>query len=177
MAQIAVGIIWVTMTFSQTLATTRFFERERENNTLRALLLSPIDRGAIYWAKLVTVLCFVALTAALVMVLVVVLFRFNVEHVGLLVLLLGLGVLGFAAVGSLFAIGLCRARSRDLLLAVLTFPVLVPVLIAGVRGTTAITLAPVDVASAYSWLRLLAAYDVIFVVLASYAFPALVRES
>jgi ABC-type transport system involved in cytochrome c biogenesis permease component len=86
------------------------------------------------------------------------------------------GTLGFAAVGTVFAAMLVRARSRDVLLPVLLYPIVVPVIIAGVRGT-AVLLDPVfDVALVRFWLLLLLAFDAVFVSLALWTFEAVMSE-
>ena len=94
----------------------------------------------------------------------------------LLVALLAGGTIGFAAVGTLFAAMLVRARSRDVLLPILLYPITIPVIIAGVRGTAAL-LAPVpDEATATMWIGILAAFDVVFITLALWTFEPLMTE-
>jgi heme exporter protein B len=86
------------------------------------------------------------------------------------------GTLGFAAVGTLFAAMLVRARSRDVLLPVLLYPITVPVIIAGVRGTGALFEAPADVATAWMWVGMLAAFDAVFVTLALWTFEPVMTD-
>ena len=86
------------------------------------------------------------------------------------------GTLGFAAVGTLFAAMLVRARSRDVLLPVLLYPITIPVIIAGVRGTAALLGEPADVAMAQFWIGLLLFFDVVFVMLALWTFEPLMTE-
>src|SRR5437773_12306404 len=84
------------------------------------------------------------------------------------------GTVGFAAVGTLFAAMLVRSRTRDVLLPILLYPITVPVIIAGVRGTAALLQPAPDEAAATMWLGLLAAFDVVFVTLAPWPFEPLV---
>jgi len=86
------------------------------------------------------------------------------------------GTLGFLAVGTLFAAMLARARSRDVLLPVLLYPVTIPVIIAGVRGTVALALPVPDEAMALFWLMLLLFFDVVFVTLALWTFEPLMTD-
>ena len=86
------------------------------------------------------------------------------------------GTLGFAAVGTLFAAMLVRARSRDVLLPVLLYPITIPVIIGGVRGTVALVGEPPDVAMAQFWIALLLFFDVVFVVLSLWTFEPLMTE-
>lgn len=171
------GILWATLTFAGTLALGRTFERERQAETLRALLLAPVPRAAIYVGKLVGIVGLL-LAVELVLVPLVTLFfgaplmRRPLWLAGILVT----GTVGFAAVGTLFAAMLVRARSRDVLLPVLLYPVVVPVLIAGVRGTSALVDPIFDVAIARFWLALLFAFDAVFVTLALWTFEPVMSD-
>ena len=173
----AAGILWIAVAFSGTLALGRAFERERQHDTLRALLISPADRPALYVAKALAVLVLLLAVQVVVVPLTallfsVPLFREPVELVALLVA----GSIGFTAVGTLFAAMLVRTRSRDVLLPVLLYPITVPVIIAGVRGTAALLQAEPDVAVARAWLSLLVFFDVVFVTLALWTFEPLMTE-
>ena len=86
------------------------------------------------------------------------------------------GTLGFAAVGTLFAAMLVRTRGRDVLLPLLLYPVTVPVIIAGVRGTAALLQTEVDLPMARAWLSMLVFFDVVFVTLALWTFEAVMTE-
>jgi heme exporter protein CcmB len=135
----AAGILWVALAFSGTLALGRAFEREREAETLRALLLAPVERGAVYLGKLVALVGLMACVEIVIVPIVVFLFDAPIGNGPWLVMgLVATGIIGFAAVGTLFAAMLVRAHSRDVLLPVLLYPIAVPVIIAGVRGTAAI---------------------------------------
>ena len=94
----------------------------------------------------------------------------------LLAALLAGGTIGFSAVGTLFAAMLVRARSRDVLLPVLLYPIIIPVIIAGVRGTAALLGAEPDEPTAIMWIGILAAFDAVFVTLALWTFEPLMTE-
>ena len=83
---------------------------------------------------------------------------------------------GLASVGTLFAAMLVRARSRDMLLPVLLYPIVVPVIIAGVQGTSALLQPTVEIALVRFWLLLLVTFDVVFVVLALWTFEAVMSD-
>jgi ABC-type transport system involved in cytochrome c biogenesis permease component len=93
----------------------------------------------------------------------------------LLALLVG-GTVGFSSVGTLFAAMLLRARNRDVLLPILLYPMTVPVIIAGVRGTSALLQSPPDEAIAVMWIGLLGSFDIVFVTLALWTFDPLMTE-
>jgi heme exporter protein B len=173
----AAGILWIAVAFSGTLALGRTFERERYGETLRALLLAPAPRPALYVGKLLGMLAILGVAESLLVPMVA--FMFQAALFARPLLLLGLlagGTIGFAAVGTLFAAMLVRARSRDVLLPILLYPITIPVIIAGVRGTAALLESPPDEPIALMWIGILAAFDVVFVTLALWTFEPLMTE-
>ena len=96
------------------------------------------------------------------------------DHAFVLAALLVLGTIGYAAVGSLFAAMLLRARAREVLLGILLYPVVLPILLAGTRGTQALLVMPVDLDGAWFWARLLLVFDIVFITVALWLFEPLV---
>ena len=173
----AAGILWIAIAFSGTLALGRTFERERYGETLRALLLAPAPRAALYVGKLLGMLALLALAELLLVPMVALMFQAALfSRPVLLVALLAGGTIGFCAVGTLFAAMLVRARSRDVLLPILLYPIVIPVIIAGVRGTAALLGATPDEPTAIMWIGILAAFDVVFVTLSLWTFEPLMTE-
>ena len=173
----AAGILWIAIAFAGTLALGRTFERERQSETLRALLLAPAARPAIYVGKLLGILALLIGAELVLVPLVALLFQAPLLARPLwLAVILILGTLGFAAVGTLFAAMLVRVRSRDVLLPVLLYPITVPVIIAGVRATAALLQPEVDADIVWFWLALLACFDVVFVTLALWTFEPLMTD-
>lgn len=171
---VAAGALWVAMTLSGTLGIGRAFEREREGDTLRALLLAPVDRNAVYVAKLVSIMLLMGLVELVAATLVSGLFGAPLgAHAGQLALFLALGTLGFSSVAALFGAALGRARSREVLLPLLVYPLVVPVLIAGTRGTATLLLGEETVSAAF-WLKFLLVFDAIFVTVGLWVFEPLV---
>ena len=177
LADAAAGILWVAVTFSGTLALGRAFERERQSETLRALLLAPVERAAVYLGKLFSLLVLMIGVETITVPVIGVLFGAPLWRAPwLLASLVATGTIGFAGVGTLFAAMLVRAQSRDVLLPVLLYPIVVPVIIAGVRGTAAIFAAEPDFAVAQSWLAMLIFFDAVFVTLALWVFGPVMSE-
>ena len=173
----ASAILWIALLFSGTLALGRTFERERYGETIRALLLAPAPRPAIYVGKLLGILCLLGLTEVLLVPLIALLFAAPLlGRLPLLLPLLVCGTVGFAAVGTLFAAMLMRARTRDVMLPILLYPMTIPVIIAGVRGTSALLASPPDEPTAIMWLAILGAFDVVFVTLSLWTFEPLMTE-
>jgi heme exporter protein B len=176
-ADAAVGILWIAIAFAGTLALGRTFERERYGETLRALLLAPAPRPALYVGKLLGVVSLLVIAEMLLVPLVALLFSAPLfARPLLLTLLLLTGTIGFSAVGTLFAAMLMRARTRDVLLPILLYPITIPVIIAGVRGTAALAQSPPDEPTATMWLGILVAFDVVFVTLSLWTFEPLMTE-
>jgi heme exporter protein B len=173
----AAGIIWIAIAFAGTLALGRTFERERYTETLRALILAPAPRPAIYVGKLLGIIVLLGIAELLVVPLVALLFQAALfTQPLLLIALLVTGTIGFAAVGTLFAAMLVRARTRDVLLPVLLYPITVPVMIAGVRGTSSLLSVPADTATATMFIGLLSSFDIVFVTLALWIFEPVMAE-
>jgi heme exporter protein CcmB len=173
----AAGILWISIAFSGTLALGRAFERERQSETLRALMMAPVDRPALYVGKLLGVLALLGAVELIVVPLIALMFQAALfAHPFLMLGLLASGTIGFAAVGTLFAAMLVRARSRDVLLPVLLYPITIPVIIAGVRGTAALLEVEANVPMARAWLSMLIFFDVVFITLALWTFEAVMTE-
>ena len=174
----AAGLLWIAIAFAGTLALGRAFERERQAETLRALLMAPAPRPAVYVGKLLGIVALLAGVEAVLVPLVALLFeaRAMLAHPVWLAGILAAGTLGFASVGTLFAAMLIRARTRDVLLPVLLYPVIVPVMIAAVRGTAVLLQPEFDAQVAAFWLALLATFDVVFVTLALWTFEPVMTD-
>jgi len=162
-AEMAPALLWLAFLFTGTLGLTQLFQMERENHCLEALLLSPLDRGALFLAKS----CFNLLLMLLVELVVMPLFwiLFNLHGWNLLpqlFLVTLLGTVGFCVLGTIMSAVTLGARARELLLPLVLFPLMIPVILATIRCMENIMSAG-DLGAAESWLRLLLGFDVIFV--------------
>lgn len=173
----APAVLWIAIAFGGTLALGRTFERERATATLPVLLLAPAERAAVYVGKLAALLVILFLVELVLVPLASFLFVSNLLGRPLyLSALLVLGTVGFCAVGTLFSAMLGRAGTRDVLLPILLYPMTVPVIIAGVRGTAALLEAEPALAVARSWIGMLVFFDVVFVTLALWTFEPVMTE-
>jgi heme exporter protein B len=173
----AAGILWIAVMFAGNLALGRAFERERQAETLRALLLAPAPRPAVYLGKLFGIVVLLIGAEAVLVPLIALLFQAPLlAHPFWMTAILVAGTTGFAAVGTLFAVMLVRARSRDVLLPVLLYPITVPVIIAGVRGTAALLQSDVELEIVRFWLALLVAFDAVFVTLSLWTFESVMTD-
>jgi heme exporter protein CcmB len=176
-ADVSAAILWIAIAFSGTLALGRTFERERQSETLRALLLAPVDRPAIYVGKLLGIVVLLFAIQVVLVPLTSLLFQAPLlAHPFWLLTLLGLGSVGFAAVGTLFAAMLGRVQSRDVLLPLLLYPMTIPVIIAGVRGTAELLQPSFDEPLVRMLASLMTFFDVVFLTLSLWTFEPLMTD-
>ncbi|HEY2523918.1 MAG TPA: heme exporter protein CcmB [Candidatus Binataceae bacterium] len=162
-AAAAAGALWVALVFSGMLGATRAVSAENENGCLRALLLSPLDRAVLYAAKLAAAFIFMAVAEAASIVLMVLFFNLDFDaRVMRMAPVVLLGALGFAALATLLAAISSRLRGGDLVLPLLAVPMFVPALIAGVKAS-ALALGGAPFAELAIWIKVLGAFDAIFV--------------
>jgi heme exporter protein CcmB len=174
---VAAGILWVAVAFSGSLALGRAFERERQAETLRALLLAPVERASVYLGKLLALLVLMAGVEVVLALVVALLFDAPIGRApGTFAGLLAAGTLGFAVVGTLLAAMLVRAHSRDVLLPILLYPIAVPVVLGGVKGTAAIFAAEPNLALAQAWLTMLVFFDAVFLTLSLWMFAPVMGD-
>jgi heme exporter protein B len=173
---LAPSILWVTFTFAAILALNRAFQLELENQALEGLLLAPIERSSIYLGKLIANLIFVAMIEVIGVPLLALFFNVRILPVlGPLAGVVALATVGFVAVGTLFSAMTVRTRFAELLLPVLLLPFMIPPLIWAVLATGRL-FAGRPLSEIVGWLKMLAAYDIVFVGVALLLFPATVNE-
>src|SRR5438874_2750389 len=173
---VAPGVLWVTVTFAGVLSLGRAFARERDRRTLDGILLAPIDRSALYLAKVVTSVLSMLVVEVVALPAFVGLFNL-VVNVPLLIVALFLGTVGLAGVGTLFAAIAAHTRAREVLLPLLLFPIQVPVILATVKTTGAAVRVPgTEPPDVSQWLGLLVAFDAIFLSLSVLLFEYVIEE-
>jgi len=161
----APGLLWLAFLFTGTLGLAQLYQSERENHCMDALLMSPLDRGALFLAKT----CFNLLLMLVVEIVVMPLFwiLFNLPTWNLLpqlFLVTLLGTVGFCALGTMMSAITLRARARELLLPLVLFPLMIPVILATIRCMETI-LRSGEFGDSLPWLNLLLGFDVIFMTL------------
>ena len=158
--EVAPGILWIGFAFAGMLTFGRSFAAERERGTLDALLLAPIDRGAIYLGRVITNSILMAIVELVTLPVFVALYNVRAAW-GDLLLTTALGTIGFTSAGTLVAAIAANTRAREVLLPVLLLPLSVPVLIGSVKATAlALGAHP---AEQLPWLQLLLGFDVVLV--------------
>lgn len=171
------GMLWVAMAFTGTIGLGRAFDRERENDTMRALLLAPVPRLAVFLGK---ALATTALVLSVGVVAAPLLFVFLAApifaHPLPVLIAIVLGAIGIAVVGSVFAATLLKVRSRDVLLPVILYPLLIPLFVAGTSATAALVAEIPNFDAAWYWIKFLGMYDAMFLVVSMWIFESLVIE-
>ena len=172
--ELAPGILWVAFAFAATLAMNRSFIREQEQGGLDGLLLSPVSRDAIFLAKAATSFLFMLVVEAALLPVYAVLLQFSAFSF-ILVLTIVLATLGFALIGTLFSALAAQTRSREIMLPVLFFPIVLPVIIAAVEVSTR-AIGGETLFGAGRWLPLIAVFDALFLVICPWLFSVVVEE-
>jgi heme exporter protein B len=168
------GVLWVTFAFAGTLGLSRSMAMEKDRGCLDGLLLAPVDRSAIFYGKALSNLAFMLLVEAIVLPAYSILYNVNLFLPGLLGVIV-LGSIGYVMVGTLLASMSVQARTRDLLLPILLFPVVLPVLVSAVKASSGF-LQGLEVAEILPWINLLVVYDVIFTAVPLMLYDYVVEE-
>jgi heme exporter protein B len=172
---LAPGVLWVAIAFAGMLGLSRSFIMEKDRGSMEGLLLTPVDRSAIFLGKMLGNVLFITAVEVIILPIFMVLFNLSAGDLPLVVGVVLLGTIGFAGVGTLFSAMAIHTRAREVLLPVLLFPVVIPVMLAAVKLTAAI-LDHLPFADVQNWLSLLVAFDLIFMALAFMLFDYVVEE-
>ena len=174
--QVAPGVLWIAIAFSGTLGLSRTWSREREEGALKGLLLSPVAPASLFLGKAIGAFVFVLATEIVVAPLVAVMLHAPIgDHLGPFAILILLGTVGFVAAGTLFGAMTARTRARDLLLAVVLYPLVSPALLCGVVATREL-FNGVPFSQLLDWVKLLVAFDVVFLVGGSWLLGSLLTD-
>ncbi len=168
------GVLWATFAFAGTLGLNRSMAVEKDRGCMDGLLLAPVDRSAIYFGKAISNLVFMLVVEAIVLPVYSVLYNVNLFRLDLLGVIL-LGSIGYTAVGTLLSTMSAQTRTREILLPILLFPVVMPVLLASVKASSGL-LAGAGIVEIATPLNILIVYDVIFIAAAFMAFDFVVEE-
>ena len=170
------GILWVAFIFSGLLGLNRSFGTERDKGTLSGLLLCPVAPWEIFLAKMIGTLIFTTIMEIFTFLVFIILYNQNVlPFLVPLSLVIFLGTLGFSIVGTIFSAMSSATKARDVILSILVFPISVPVIIASVKATGLI-LEGRSIQTVYAWLKILVAFDMVFLLLAYLTFSHIMEE-
>jgi len=171
---VTAGVLWATFAFAGTLGLNRSMAIEKDRGCLDGLLLAPVDRSAIYFGKVISNLAFMLIVEIIVLPVYSILYNINLFQPGLLLVIL-LGSIGYVSVGTLLSAMSVQTRTRDILLPILLFPVIIPVLLAAVKASSGF-LTGAEFSEILMPINLLIAYDIIFIAVAFMVFDSVVEE-
>lgn len=171
---VAPGILWIALVFAGVLGLNRAYANEKENACIEGLMLCPIERHVIYWGKLASSFSFMLLVAVIITPIFLALFNLPV-FLPRLALIILLAAFGFSSVGSLFSALSAGTKARDLLLPILFLPIVVPIIIAAVEATAAV-LGGKPWSDMSTWLQIMIAFDLIFLVISTLVFEFVIEE-
>jgi len=175
-SDIAPGILWIAFTFAGMLGLSRSFASEKEDGCLDGLKLCPVDPTAIYLGKVLSNLVIMFMIEAIILPLFIVLFDFtNIQGLGGLIVIILLGTLGFILVGTLFSALTVNMRTREILLPVILFPIIIPLIVSAVMASQKV-LANGNILDAANEIRILVVYDVIFFIAAQLVFEYIIED-
>jgi heme exporter protein B len=173
---LAPGVLWGIFTFSGLLGLQRSFSIEQADRAIDALLGAPIPREAIYLGKAIANLAFVAAVQVIAIPAVQLFYGVPLlEHAAALALLAFLSAIGLVAVGTLFSAMAVNTKLAEMLLPVLSLPFFVPIVIPAAQATARL-LAGRPESEIVGWLKLLVAFDIVFVAACMLAFPFTIEE-
>lgn len=172
---LAPGMLWIAFTFAGMLGLSRSFSGEKEEGCLEGLKLCPVDRSDIYTGKVISNAVLMFLMEITTIPIFIMLFSYDVKNIPGLTVVVILGTFGFIFVGTLLSALTVNTRTRELLLPVILFPVLIPVILSAVTAT-GIMLGSGELSDAAGELQVLAVYDVIFFVVAQLVFEYTIED-
>lgn len=171
---ITAGALWVTFSFAGTLGLNRSMAVEKDRGCLDGLLLAPVDRSAIYFGKMISNLVFMFIVEVIVIPLYAIMYNVDLLVPGFIWITV-LGSIGYVAVGTLLSAMTVQTRTRDVLLPILLFPLVIPVLIAAVKASSGfIQGSPME--EILPWMNLLIVYDIVFTAVSYMVFDNIVEE-
>lgn len=174
LTNLAPGIIWIAFVFAGMLGLGRSFISEKDRGCLQGMMLAPIDWSAIYIGKTIGNFVFMLIMEIITLLVFIILFNFGqiLQTPLKLLLIILIGTFGFVSVGTLLSAISVNSKTREMLLPVLLFPVIVPVVIGAVETTTTLL---TNSQGYWGWVRILIAYDIIFFVTSTLSFDYVIE--
>jgi len=173
-ALIAPGVLWIAITFGGVLGMTRSFALEKEQGNLQGLMLAPVGRDAIFFGKMLATFVFMIVVEVVIFPILAVLFNLSPSILGMVPIAL-LATIGIATVGTVFSAMAVNTRSREVMLPLLFFPVVLPVIVAAVEAS-GVFIRSDGSAELTRWISLLAVFDAVFLVVCPFVFNLLAEE-
>jgi heme exporter protein B len=169
----AIGFLWITILFAGMLGLNRSLAREKDRGCLDGLLLAPMVRGMIFVGKMLGNVIFILAIEIAVVPLFILLFDVAFYQ-PLLLLVILLGTIGFAGVGTLLSAMAIHTRARDVMLPIILLPVTIPLVLAAVRASRVVVDGMAD--QFWPWAGMLIAFDMVLITISYLTFDYIVEE-
>lgn len=161
--EVGPGVLWVAILFAGTIGLNRSFMLEKENQCIQGLMLAPIDRSVIYFGKMLSNLAFLLIMEAFLLPVFMIFFNVDIfSHLFSILFVILIGTVGFSALGTLLSSLAVNLNTRDIMLPILLYPLMVPIAIGSVKMTSQV-LAGEGLSSVMNWVGLTLCFDVIFI--------------
>ena len=171
---IAPGAIWVSITFAGVIGLNRLFVIEHDQGSIVGLLLTPVSRDSIYFGKMLSMFVFLTISEIILLPIYAILFNTSITH-PIFLLIVVLGTIGFASLGTLFSAMAVNTRSREIMLPVMFLPIVMPILIGSV-------VASANVLDGGGWsdaergIHIIIVFDVLSLVVSPLLFEQIMQE-
>ena len=173
----APAMLWISFTFAGILGLSRSFALEKEGNAILGMLLTPTDRSLIYAGKMIGNTIFVFIVGILTVLMFILFFNYDfLSTIIPLIPIVFLGSVGFVSVGTLFSAMAINTKLREVMLPILLFPIIIPLIVSAVKLSGQV-LDGNSIFSATSSLKLLVAFDIIFLTACAVVFEYVIDES
>ncbi|MBQ3033682.1 MAG: heme exporter protein CcmB [Deferribacterales bacterium] len=169
------GIFWVAVVFSGLLGLGKSMVSEVQGGNLEALLLSPVDRSAVFFGKFLSNFIFLLFMEAVLLPLFTVFYGINIVVHPKVVLIIFLATYGFCLLGTLFSLISVRTKTREIMLPLMLLPIMVPVILGAILSVNVFIMGnPPEEAS--NWITLIASFDAIFTAVIFALFGLIIEE-
>lgn len=170
------GILWMAIVFAGILGLNKSMMSEINGGNLNALLLAPVDKSAIFFGKVLSNFVFLVFMEIITIPVFTIFYNINIfQHTLLSIPVLILGNYGFSVLGTLFSIISVKSRTREVMLPILLLPLMIPIILAAIQSIN-IFIKGDAISDANKWIRLIAAFDLIFTFVVYAIFDYIVEE-
>lgn len=173
--EITGGIFWMAVIFSGILGLNKAMLNEMQGGNFEALMLAPIDRSAVFFGKFISNMLFLLLMQAVLVPLFIVFYNINLISNPIMILVIFLATYGYSLTGTLFAIISVKTKTREIMLPLLTLPVMVPIILAAINSTN-VFISGGTIDDCHIWLKVMAVFDIIFTAAIFAVFSSVIEE-
>lgn len=172
---VANGLLWATILLAGTLGLYRSLALEQENQPIDAILIAPIDRRAVYVAKVISVTFFTLLLEIVLVIMFIVFFNKPFWQPAV-IFILALGTIGYVAAGVVITSMAIQTRAKEVLLPILLFPLVLPLILPAAIAVAEYMTGQPEMTRVQSTVSLVLAYDLLILAVGFIAYPYVVES-